>query len=85
MKVCEVCGGLGHRSKRMCTACWGTGLILLGPEGGARYAELMDAARARGEREGWTEEVWQLIEPPAFGRKVRIPVRVEQPTAKDVA
>ncbi len=72
MKVCEVCGGMGHRSKVLCSACKGTGLVCLGREGETHHAALRAEARARGEREGWVEDEWEGEAGNA--RPVRVPV-----------
>ena len=62
MKVCEICAGIGHNGhKLLCPVCEGTGLICLGYESEARYAALKADARARGEREGWTEMVMEQL------------------------
>jgi hypothetical protein len=85
MKVCETCGGMGHNGyKLLCGACHGTGLINLGPESAAKYAELIAHARAKAARQGWLEEVWeplsarqQQAQYPRLARKVRRPVKAE--------
>jgi hypothetical protein len=79
MKVCEVCGGIGHAGTVLCLFCQGTGLISLGHESAERYAELVIKAREKAAHLGWQEEVWEPIPlsqrecyPYALARKVRV-------------
>lgn len=72
MKVCEVCGGMGHRRQILCASCHGTGLICLGHESAARYERLKMEARGKAARSGWSEIVWEGE--PGNGRKVARPV-----------
>lgn len=82
MKPCEVCGGIGNRSKVLCTACQGTGLVLLGMEGSARYTVLVAKAREKAAQYGWFEDVWEPVDPvahyPALARTIRKRVTVRQ-------
>jgi hypothetical protein len=75
VKVCEYCGGTGCRHGGvLCPTCAGTGMILLGQEGVARYEQMKRDARAKAARLGWIEEVWEPVDPvthyPALARKV---------------
>lgn len=75
MKICEICGGVGcGPGCVLCGACQGTGFILLGPEGAAKHAALEIEAREKAARLGWSEEVWEPVDPvthyPALARKV---------------
>ena len=82
MKVCEVCGGMGHQGVLICGSCHGTGLISLGHESAAKYAVMIAEARKKAARLGWMEEVWEPVDPrenyPALGRKVRRVITVER-------
>lgn len=89
MRICEICGGLGCNTARLlCAACEGTGLICLGYESEARYEQMKIHAREKAARLGWTEEVWEPVDPvanyPALGRKVRRLVTVAQPLREAV-
>lgn len=83
MKVCEVCGGVGCTTGCvLCAACQGTGFISLGHESAARYESLVVEAREKAARLGWSEEVWEPVDPvlhyPALARKVFRVVTVPQ-------
>lgn len=88
MKVCESCVAHGYteriyqgnRIKVLCPTCLGVGSLSLGYESHARWNERRQAAIARGERDGWYEEVWDG-EPGNATKVLRCMRRAERRTA----